>query len=153
MAWCHVYLTKSSAIPLSFWGLWLGGLGQTQWILSCEWCYIGLSGPQGTGCDILVNESRALHAAAVLSTQERAQIECMRPSYLRQLDHQPLLRVPLVGGGLAGTSVRVVTWFRRGTHPWGDPRGALASQQVGQVRDQRLTAYPLRKHVSSSILM
>ena len=37
----------------------------------------------------------------------------------------------------------MVIWFRRGSNPWGDPRGALASHLVGQVRDQRLTAYPL----------
>ena len=37
----------------------------------------------------------------------------------------------------------MVTWFRKGTNPLRDPRGALASQLVGQVRDQGLTAYPL----------
>ena len=39
------------------------------------------------------------------------------------------------------TTVRVVTWFRRATNPWADPRGVLASHFMAQVRDQRLTAY------------
>ena len=46
-----------------------------------------------------------------------------------------------VGGVWA--RVWVVTWFRTGAHPWEDPRGPPASQLVGQVRDQPLTAEPL----------
>ena len=63
--------------------------------------------------------------------------------------HHTRLRLKIAVGpsgrrvGGVWTRVRVVTWFRRGTNPWGDPRGALAPQLVGQVRDQRLTAYPL----------
>lgn len=45
--------------------------------------------------------------------------------------------------GRAWTRVKVTIWFRSGTNPWGDPQGTLASQLQGQVRDQRLAAYPL----------
>ena len=45
--------------------------------------------------------------------------------------------------------------FNNGSHagfPWGHPRGALASQLVGQVRDQCLTAYPLSLSHAGSVL-
>ena len=55
-----------------------------------------------------------------------------------QLDHQPFRSLPVVvslrGRRVDGvwTRVRVVTWFGKGTHPWGDPRGALASDLRGK---------------------
>ena len=39
--------------------------------------------------------------------------------------------------------VQVVTWFGEGYNPVGDLAGALVLHMVGQVRDQRLTAYQL----------
>ena len=55
-------------------------------------------------------------------------------SYLVQLDHQHLQRVPFVGGRLAGPGPGF--GLKRGINPWGGPLGALASQLVGQMRGQ-----------------
>ena len=102
------------------------------------------------------NDSRPDFPVCGLSSQSMLVKGCARKglAHLSNLSYLVNVTTSSAGGirlgslrgrrdGGVWTRVRVVIWFRRGSNPWGDPCGALASQLDGQVRDQRLAAYSL----------